>query len=70
MEAAQIRAYQRHQNAETVVRRVVIEAGMEAADDRDAEAFYQKRNYQPVWFERGVISARVNAAVRLLLVKY
>ena len=27
------------------------------------EAFYQKRNYQPVWFERGVVSARTNAAV-------
>ncbi|MBX9777208.1 MAG: L,D-transpeptidase family protein [Xanthobacteraceae bacterium] len=27
------------------------------------EAFYQKRNYQPVWFERGTIAARVNAAV-------
>src|SRR5262245_9777694 len=27
------------------------------------EAFYQKRNYQPVWFERGAVSARSNAAV-------
>jgi murein L,D-transpeptidase YcbB/YkuD len=27
------------------------------------EAFYQKRNYQPVWFERGSVSARTNAAV-------
>jgi murein L,D-transpeptidase YcbB/YkuD len=27
------------------------------------EAFYQKRNYQPVWFERGAVGARVNAAV-------
>ena len=27
------------------------------------EAFYQKRNYAPVWFERGAVSARTNAAV-------
>jgi murein L,D-transpeptidase YcbB/YkuD len=27
------------------------------------EAFYQKRNYQPVWFERGAVSARTNAAI-------
>ena len=27
------------------------------------EAFYQKRNYAPVWFERGALSARTNAAV-------
>ena len=31
------------------------------------EAFYQKRNYQPVWFERGAISARTNAAVGRIL---
>jgi murein L,D-transpeptidase YcbB/YkuD len=27
------------------------------------EAFYQKRNYAPVWFERGALSARTNAAI-------
>jgi murein L,D-transpeptidase YcbB/YkuD len=27
------------------------------------EAFYKKRNYQPVWFERGAVSARSNAAI-------
>jgi len=27
------------------------------------EAFYQKRNYAPVWFERGALSARTSAAV-------
>jgi murein L,D-transpeptidase YcbB/YkuD len=27
------------------------------------EAFYQKRNYAPVWFERGVVAARTNAAI-------
>jgi murein L,D-transpeptidase YcbB/YkuD len=27
------------------------------------EAFYQKRNYAPVWFERGAVSARTNAAI-------
>ena len=27
------------------------------------EAFYQKRNYAPVWFERGTLSARTNAAI-------
>ena len=27
------------------------------------EAFYQKRNYPPVWFERGAVSARANAAI-------
>ena len=31
------------------------------------EAFYEKRNYQPVWFERGAISARTNAAVGRIL---
>jgi murein L,D-transpeptidase YcbB/YkuD len=27
------------------------------------EAFYQKRNYAPIWFERGAVSARTQAAV-------
>jgi L,D-transpeptidase YcbB len=27
------------------------------------EAFYQKRNFAPVWFERGALSARTNAAI-------
>ncbi len=27
------------------------------------EAFYQKRNYAPLWFERGAASARANAAI-------
>ena len=27
------------------------------------EAFYQKRNYAPVWFERGAVAARTNAAI-------
>jgi L,D-transpeptidase YcbB len=27
------------------------------------EAFYQKRNYAPIWFERGAVSARARAAV-------
>ncbi len=27
------------------------------------EAFYQKRNYQPVWFERGALSPRTSAAI-------
>src|SRR5262245_54671173 len=27
------------------------------------EAFYQKRNFAPVWFERGAVAARTNAAI-------
>ena len=27
------------------------------------EAFYQKRNYAPVWFERGAVAARTSAAI-------
>jgi L,D-transpeptidase YcbB len=27
------------------------------------EAFYQNRNYAPVWFERGAVAARTNAAI-------